>query len=49
MVLLSEALYFRMVGLLEEPGIRLVRLIEAPRFSYGWMLGGLQVFVSLDS
>ena len=30
------------------PGICMVELLEAPRFSYGWILRGPPVFIWLD-
>ena len=59
MILLSEALGFRMVGLLDHPGIRLVvlkvspgfrivGLLVTPLFLFGWTLRGLPVLVWLD-
>ena len=45
----SEVLRFRMVVLLEAPGIRMVGLLDGPRCLYGWNLRCSPVFVWLNT
>ena len=49
MVSHSEALGSRMDGLLEDPGVCMVGLNGAPRFSYVWTLEGPTVLAWLGS